>query len=416
MTEEDLSAHLDAPKSDPKSLPNESKSAPNAAAPVKPKAPSRGVPVKFLALAAVLIVVGAAVAYEVETSYSSSPTINQCAGVATGPTSISAPHGGLPAKVPGPEGTAARAPASQVTASDAARTSAGRLTHGNGPVIKIVAAENFWGSLVSQLGGNQTTVLSIITDPNADPHEYEANASDAAAIASAQFVIVNGVGYDDWALQMIAAGNNPNQVVLNVGTMTGANVNGGIVSGNPHQWYNPVYVNDTLAWMYGDLVKIQPGSTTYFQQNWDLMNTTGQLGGVSLDSLYGRANWIRNEFAGTEVASTESIFVYLANFTDLDLVSPPAFMEAIAEGNDPPAASVVQFECQLESGNVKVLVYNVQTITPVTTQVKSIAAAHNVTIIGVSETIQPPGVPFQLWMYGEYLSLQNALNANELGV
>ena len=277
-----------------------------------------------------------------------------------------------------------------------------------GSPIPVVAAENFWGSLVSQLGGTQTSVTSIVTDPNTDPHEYEANTTDAVAIANAQFVIVNGVGYDDWATQLIAADDNPNQVVLNVGELNGVSVTGGIVTGNPHMWYNPVYVNNTVAAMYSDLVSIRPSEKGYFETNYAALN-------ASLAALYSQATHIREQFAGTEVASTESIFVYLANFTDLDLVSPPAFMEAIAEGNDPPTQSVVEFQDQLESGQVKVLVYNEQTVTPITTNMKAIAAENNVTVIGITETIQPPNYTFQAWMGAEYLELYNALNANTLG-
>ena len=275
-------------------------------------------------------------------------------------------------------------------------------------VIKVVAAENFWGSLVAQLGGSHVSVTSIVTDPNTDPHEYQANDSDAIAIQQAQYVIVNNVGYDDWATQLIAADGDTNQTVLNVGDMLGVSVTGGIVTGNPHLWYNPAYVNQTVAWMYHNLTAIAPSLSGYFTEQYH--NLT-----ASLASLYSRVTQIRDLFAGTEVASTESIFVYLANATDLDLVSPPAFMEAVAEGNDPPDSSVVEFEDQLESGNVKVLVYNLQTVTPITTEMKSIAAQYNVTTMFVTETIQPPNVPFQTWMMGELDSLQNALNSAALG-
>lgn len=270
-------------------------------------------------------------------------------------------------------------------------------------VIQVVAAENFWGSLIAQLGGTHVSVLSIVSDPNADPHEYEANASDARAIANAQLVIENGEGYDDWCSQLVAASNTPGQVVLNV-----QNTLGVASGGNPHFWYNPNYVNLTVHQMYSDLVAIAPSDTSYFQQQYANLN-------ASLGQLYGEAAAIREHFAGTEVASTESIFVYLANFTDLDLISPPAFMEAVSEGNDPPAQSVVQFEDQLESGNVSVLVYNAQTVTPITTEMKSIAQSNNVTVVAVTETIQPPNVSFQNWMYAEYIGLYNALNAKTLG-
>jgi zinc/manganese transport system substrate-binding protein len=278
----------------------------------------------------------------------------------------------------------------------------------SGPVVQVVAAENFWGSLVSQLGGVHVNVTSIVTNPNTDPHEYQANDSDAIAIKNAQYVIINNVGYDQWATGLVASDGDANQTILNVGDSLGVSVNGGIVTGNPHLWYNPAYVNQTVAWMYHNLTTIAPSLTGYFTDQYN--NLTASLG-----TLYSRVTQIKDQFHGTEVASTESIFVYLANATDLDLVSPPAFMEAIAEGNDPPDPSVVEFQCQLESGNVRVLVYNEQTVTPITTNLKAIAAEHNVTTIAVTETIQPPDLPFQDWMMGELDSLQNALNANELG-
>lgn len=272
----------------------------------------------------------------------------------------------------------------------------------SGRVIQIVAAENFWGSLVQQLGGTHVNVTSVVTDPNADPHEYESSASAAREIANANFVIVNGVGYDDWALKLLSADNNPNQTVLNVGDLLGR-VNGT----NPHLWYDPSFVNATVKQMYLDLVKIDPADAGYYAQRYS--NLTSSLAQVD-----GRITTIRQQFAGTKVASTESIFVYLANATKLDLISPPAFMDAVAEGVDPPAQSVSQFENQLESGNVSVLVYNEQTVTPLTQQMKQIATQHNVTIVGVTETIQPSDVPFQVWMNAELLQLQNALNANVL--
>ena len=130
-------------------------------------------------------------------------------------------------------------------------------------VIKIVAAENFWGSLVSQIGGTHVNVTSIVTDPNADPHEYESNAADAIAIANAQFVIVNGAGYDTWASLLIAASASSNQVVLNVQELINQTIDA-----NPHFWYSPYYVNDTVGEMYKILCAIEPSATSYFTQQY----------------------------------------------------------------------------------------------------------------------------------------------------
>jgi len=120
-------------------------------------------------------------------------------------------------------------------------------------VIQVVAAENFWGSLISQLGGTRVNVLSIVTDPNADPHEYESNTADAIAIANARLVIVNGAGYDTWALQLISASNSPHQIVLNVQELINQTV-----GANPHFWYSPYYVNDTVNAMYHDSFPLIP--------------------------------------------------------------------------------------------------------------------------------------------------------------
>ena len=270
-------------------------------------------------------------------------------------------------------------------------------------VIQVVAGENFWGSIAAQLGGTHVSVISIVSDPNVDPHEYESNSQDAQAIANAAFVIINGAGYDDWALKLIAASNTPNQVVLNV-----ANLLGKKEGDNPHFWYSPTYVNETVKAMYNDLVTIDPADTSYFTQQYAALN-------ASLGVYNSRISEIRAQFAGRKVASTESIFVYLGNAIGLDVVSPPAFMDAVAEGNDPPAQSVVQFQQLLQNGTVQVLVYNAQTVTPLTESIKALAASKGIPIVAVTETIQPPDVSFQVWMNGELLQLQNALNAKALG-
>jgi zinc/manganese transport system substrate-binding protein len=281
-------------------------------------------------------------------------------------------------------------------------SSAGGQSSSSG-VVQVVAAENFWGSLVAQLGGTHVKVLSIVTDPNADPHEYETNAADARAIANASLVIVNGAGYDTWALSEISAANNPNQKILNVQELLNQPVDT-----NPHFWYSPYYVNDTVRAMYGDLVQIDPADTSYFRQQYAALNS-------SLGAYNARIHEIASMFGGTKVAATEDIFVYLANASNLDLVSPPSFMQAVAEGNDPPASSVVQFQELLQNKSVSVLVFNAQTVTPLTDSIKSLAAQQNIPVVAITETIQPPDQTFQAWMYGELNQLQNALNQNALG-
>jgi zinc/manganese transport system substrate-binding protein len=350
-------------------------------------------------VAVVVVAVLAGGAY----AYYTLPAGNPCAGITTpsGPSlnasvaSSDPPESRAASPIPAPMA----APASRPPPAGPANSSL---------VINVVAAENFWGSLIAQLGGNHTHVTSIITNPNTDPHEYQSNDSAAIAIQQAQYVILNNVGYDSWADSLIGSDGDTNQTILNIGDMLGVFVTGGIVTGNPHLWYDPTYVREAVAWMYDNLTTIAPSLTGYFTEQYE--NLT-----ASLNSLYTEITTIQHDFAGTVVASTESIFVYLANATGLNLVSPPAFMEAVAEGNDPPDQSIVTFQCQLESGHVRVLVFNAQTVTPLTTSMKQIAQSNNVTVMSVTETIVPPSASFQDWMGGQLNSLYVSLEAPVLG-
>lgn len=284
-----------------------------------------------------------------------------------------------------------------------ASTSSNNNNNNSSSTIQIVAAENFWGSLVSQLGGSHVQVLTIVSDPNADPHEYESSNADARAIANARFVVINGAGYDDWAIKLIGAGNHPNQKVLNVADLLGKKK-----GDNPHFWYSPSYVNRTINQIYTNLVSIDPANEAYYKQQYATLNQ-------SLGAYNSRISEIKQHFAGAKVAATENIFEYLANATGLDLVSPPEFMQAAAEGNDPPVQSITQFQQLLQNGNVTMLVYNQQTVTPLTQNIKSLAAQKGIPIVGVTETIQPSDLSFQDWMNAELVSIQNALNSKTLG-
>jgi zinc/manganese transport system substrate-binding protein len=268
--------------------------------------------------------------------------------------------------------------------------------------LQVVAAENFWGSLVAQLGGNRTSVTSIVTDPNTDPHEYQSSAADAVAFANANFVIENGAGYDSWADNLLSANPSSSRAVLNVAHLLGKQE-----GDNPHFWYSPAYVNTTVHQMYLDLLSIDSSGANYYYQQYQQLN-------ASLRPYNARINEIAHKYGGVRVASTESIFQYLAEAANLSLISPYPFMQAVSEGNEPSPGCIAVFESQLQNrgspGNATVLVYNVQTVTPLTQQMTSLATSHGIPIVSVSETIQPPDTDFETWMNGQLLQLQTALS------
>lgn len=264
--------------------------------------------------------------------------------------------------------------------------------------IHIVAAENFWGSLVAQIGGSRVQVQSIIADPTADPHEYQSNTTTARQIATANYVILNGAGYDSWGNKLISSSTNNNRQVLIVAHLLNKRT-----GSNPHFWYNPNYVNIVIANMKQTLIKLSPKNKKYFEANYKKLQ-------ASLSVYQNRIKAIKKEYAGTKVAATEDVFSYLAQAAGLNLISPPAFIQAVAEGNDPPASSVVQFQQQIVDHQPKVLVYNLETVTPLTTSMRVLAKNNHIPLVAVTEIVEPPKATFQNWMNKEIINLQNALN------
>ena len=265
--------------------------------------------------------------------------------------------------------------------------------------INVVAGENFWGSVALQLGGSKVSVQSVVTDPSADPHEYESSANDARAFAEAQLVILNGAGYDDWGRKLLAANQASGRRVLNLADLLDKKV-----GDNPHFWYNPDFVLRVADSITASYKAIDSGSASYFDQRRADFATALQPYTAEI------AN-VKRKYSGEPVGATESIFVYMAGALGLNLTTPIEFMNAIAEGNDPPASAVVEFQNQIVGNQIRVLVYNVQTSTAVTTNIKALAASHHVPSVGVSETLLPDNVTFQDWQLKQLQSLEAALSS-----
>jgi zinc/manganese transport system substrate-binding protein len=261
-----------------------------------------------------------------------------------------------------------------------------------------VAAENFWGSIVGQLAGRTASVTSIVTDPNADPHTFESSSDDARAFAQADYVIVNGAGYDGWAQQLLSANPKAKRRVLTVAGLLGKKE-----GDNPHFWYDPDYVTAVVNRIEADLEALEPTQVPYLQTQRTAFD-------AAMAPYRSRLSAIKATSSGTPVAATESIFVYLADYLGLRLISPPAFMEAVADGNDPPAPSVIEFQNQISTHQARVLVYNRQTSTDLTTNIRNLAAKAGVPTVAVTETIQPPDAPFEQWFTTELEQLQGALS------
>jgi zinc/manganese transport system substrate-binding protein len=271
-------------------------------------------------------------------------------------------------------------------------------TGASGGKIQVVAAENFWGSIAAQVGGDHVHVTSIIVNPDTDPHSYEATSADARTVASANYVIFNGVGYDPWVRQMLDANPVSGRQELEIGKFLGKQE-----GDNPHFWYNPDYVTQVANQITSDLKQLDAADASYFDQQKQQFLTTG------LQGYHNLINTIKQKYQGTPVGATESIFAYLAPALGLNLITPPDFMKAISEGTEPTAADKATFDQQVTQKLIKVFVYNSQNATPDTDTLKAKAQQEGIPIVAITETLDPGTASFQEWQSAQLQSLEQAL-------
>jgi ABC-type metal ion transport system, periplasmic component/surface adhesin len=262
--------------------------------------------------------------------------------------------------------------------------------------IKVVAAENFYGDIVKQIGGKLVKVTSILADPNVDPHEYESNVNDAKAIAAADLVIENSGGYDDWMDKLLAASPNRKRIVLK-----GFDIATNKLPDNEHIWYSVDNIQIIARSIAGNLKKLDPANAAAFANNLQAFNK-------GLDQIRQKIAALQAKYQGTSIGLTETIFLYQTGPLGLKVLTPLEFQKAIAEGNDPPADTIITAEKQIKNKAIKALVYNVQTVSKITTKLQNDAKAAKIPIVAVSETM-PADKNYQSWMLGQLNALEKAL-------
>ncbi|MEZ0070383.1 zinc/manganese transport system substrate-binding protein [Streptacidiphilus sp. MAP12-20] len=268
-----------------------------------------------------------------------------------------------------------------------------------GKVIQVAAAENFWGSIATQLGGDHVHVTSIITNPNTDPHSYEPAAADARTVTTAQYVIVNGIGYDAWADKLLATNPGSGRTELKVGDLVGIQP-----GGNPHRWYSPANVHQMIERITADYKKIDPADAAFFDQQKQTFETQ------TLAQYNQLISDIKAKYAGTPIGASESIVTPLADGLGLKMLTPGTFLTAMSEGTDPTAADKSLIDQQIKGKQIKVYVYNSQNSTPdVVAQVK-LAKSEGIPVATVTETLTPASATFEQWQTTELQGIEQALH------
>jgi len=267
-----------------------------------------------------------------------------------------------------------------------------------GAPVRVVAAENFWGSIAAQIGGSKAAVRSVISKPGTDPHDYEPTPADARLFARAQLVLVNGVGYDPWAGKLLSANPVGSRIVIDVGELVGVEA-----GGNPHRWYDPADVDKVVATVTADLEKLAPADSSYFSAQREQLESRG------LADYHRLIADIKTKYAGTPVGASESIFAVLAPSLGLRLETPRRFLTAVSEGSEPSAADKLTIDRQIRAGAIKVYVYNTQNTTPDVQAQIDAARAAGIPVTTITETLTPATASFQQWQVRQLSQLAAAL-------
>lgn len=283
--------------------------------------------------------------------------------------------------------------------------------------LTVVASTDVWAGVVRAVAGDAVEIKTIIDDPAADPHSYESSPADAAEVAGADLVVFNGGGYDEFIEQILAqttdlptidavavAGEEPHAEETTANETTGVeepDAHGHEAGANEHVWYDLPVVAEVADQVAVELGKLAPGQASQFTAGAETFRS-------GIDELSARLSAIAGAQAGAQVAMTEPVAFYLIEAAGLDDVTPPEFLEAVEEETDPPAAAVAATRDLLAQRQVRVLIYNPQTETPVTSQIRVAAESAGIPVVVLTETL-PDGADYHGWMSGQIDALAEAL-------
>lgn len=264
--------------------------------------------------------------------------------------------------------------------------------------VNVVAAENFYGDLARQIGGADVNVTSILSNPDQDPHLFEADPSTARALKSAKLVIANGMDYDPWMEKLLSAdpASGRDEIVV-------ARVVGKKAGDNPHLWYDPKTMSTLATRLAASLSAVEPTHNAEYEKGADAFT-------ASLKPLEEKVAAMKAKYTGVPVTASEPVFGYMADALGLDMHGK-TFQLAVMNNTEPSASDVAAFEDDLKGRKVKVMIYNSQADDQAVKRLVQIARAAKVPLVGVTET-EPAGKTYQVWMMQQLDALDRALSGS----
>jgi zinc/manganese transport system substrate-binding protein len=261
--------------------------------------------------------------------------------------------------------------------------------------LAVVAAENFYGDVARQIGGDRVAVVSVMSNPDQDPHLFETTPSTVRQIADARIVIANGVDYDPWMDKLLGAAPHPGRIVIQVAKLVDKKADD-----NPHLWYDPPTMPAAAKAMANAFGVADPAHKADYEARLATFL-------ASLQPVNDKIAAIKAKFAGASVTASEPVFGYMAASLDLKMRNEK-FQLAIMNDTEPSARDVAAFEDDLKHHKVKVMFFNKQASDKAVERLVGLARKSRIPVVGVTETM-PSGATFQQWMLNELNDTERAL-------
>jgi zinc/manganese transport system substrate-binding protein len=264
--------------------------------------------------------------------------------------------------------------------------------------INAIGIENEYADVISQIGGKFVDVDAIVTDPNTDPHTFEASPKVASELGSAQLVVKNGIGYDSWADKILAAATNSDRKVIDVQHLLGLPDS----TPNPHLWYDPKTMPAVAEAVAAALSELMPAHAAVFRSNAQNFDASLRPWTEAISSFKAR-------YGHTPVAVTEPVADYMLEAAGCDISTPFSLQAAIMNGTDPSPQDVTTQNQLFDGHKVKVFLYNQQVTDALTQTFLDRAKKNGIPVVGVYETMPIPGFDYQTWMVAEVSALRKAV-------
>ena len=264
--------------------------------------------------------------------------------------------------------------------------------------IVAVGAENEYADVIQQVGGKYVQASAIMSNPNTDPHTFEASASTGRLVNAARLVVQNGLGYDTFMNTIENAVPDSSRQVIVVQKLLGLPDS----TPNPHLWYDPATMPKVASAIADSLAALQPKHAAYFKANAAAFTS-------SLRTWINAIGSFKQQYPGTPVATTEPVADYLLQALGADNKTPWAFQADVMNGTDPSAQDVALERSLFTQRKVKAFLYNQQVTDSLTESFISLARANHIPVVGVYETMPEPGYHYQSWMLAEVRDLQKAV-------